>query len=148
MNKYTRGELVAAKFDSLTMGDLRKFISKNPQIKDDIKVLVERVEDSYFNGSDISGMSSGDGILPERSNAEGWKVLPVEGEHYYNTKNFNEKMRVEIELRKEGKGEYSKGLITESAIVELTDDLKEQFFPAWCISKDKDDQIVYIFNHY
>jgi hypothetical protein len=25
---------------------------------------------------------------------------------------------------------------------------KEQFFPAWCISKENDDSIVYIFNHY
>lgn len=146
MNKYTREELITAKFQGLTMGDLAEFVYKNPQIPRDAKVLVERVEDVYFNGVDTSGISSGNGILPEGSTTEGWKVLPVKGYEYNMAKEFNEKMIVEIELRKEGKGEYSKDLIPESAIVELTDDLKEQFFPAWCISKDED--FVYIFNHY
>lgn len=149
MNKYTREELITAKFQGLTMGDLAEFVYKNPQIPRDAKVLVERVEDIYFNGVDTSGMSSGNGILPEGSTAEGWKVLPVKGYDYNMAKEFNEKMSQEVLDRSNGKEwQYERIENPEDYIVELTDDLKEQFIPAWCISKDEDDQIVYIFNHY
>ena len=107
MYKYTKEELIEAKFQGLTMGDLAVFVYKNPQIPRDAKVLVERIQDVYFEGVDISGMNSAKGILPKGSKSEGWKVLPVKGEN----------------------GE-------------------EQFFPAWCISKENDNSIVYIFNHY
>lgn len=148
MNKISKEKMIASKGPCLTMGDLAEFVYNNPQIPRDAKVLVERVEDKYFDGIDISGMSSGEGVLPEGSKSEGWGVVLVEGDNYYYTREFNEKMKVEIELRKEGKGEYSEDLNPEEVIVELTDDLKDQFFRAWCISKENDDSMVYIFNHY
>ena len=149
MNKYTKEELIEAKFQGLTMGDLAEFVYKNPQIPRDAKVLVERIQDVYFEGVDISGMNSAKGILPKGSKSEGWKVLPVKGENYYNTKNFNEVMIQEVEDRKNGKeSQYPKIDNPNDYIIELSDDCKEQFFPAWCISKENDDSIVYIFNHY
>ena len=149
MNKYTKEELIEARFQGLTMGDLAEFVYKNPQIPRDAKVLVERIEDVYFEGVDISGMRSSKGILPKGSKAEGWKVLPVKGENYYNTKNFNEVMIQEVEDRKNGKeSQYPKIDNPNDYIIELSDDCKEQFFPAWCISKENDNSIVYIFNHY
>lgn len=82
---WSKKELADKKMHGLTMEDLRKFVNKNPQISDNTKVLVERIEDKYFINN--------------------WRVLTKEGD-------FGE----------------------------------EQFFPAWCISKDED--FIYIFNHY
>ena len=124
---YKRQELINSRVHGLTMKELREFVTKNPQIKNNTKVLIERIEDKYFK-------------------INGWQTLLVKGEQYYNTEEFNKKMLQEIKDRKQGKGEYQKQLNPQDAIVELTNDLKEQFFPAWCISKDKD--FVYIFNHY
>ena len=149
MNKYTKEELINDKSHGLTMGKLAEFVYKNPQIPRDAKVLIERVEDVYFEGVNISGMNSVKGILPKGAKADGWKVLPVEGENYCNAKDFNDAMLQEMEDRKNGEeSQYPKIENPEEHIVELTDKLKEQFFPAWCISKENDDSIVYIFNHY
>ena len=149
MNKYTKEELINDKSHGLTMGELAEFVYKNPQIPRDAKVLIERVEDVYFEGVGISGMNSVKGILPKGAKADGWKVLPVEGENYCNAKDFNDAMLQEMEDRKNGEeSQYPKIENPEEYIVELTDKLKEQFFPAWCISKENDDSIVYIFNHY
>ncbi len=148
MNKITKEELLNSTAHGLTMKDLRRFINNNPQISDDAPVMVERVEDKYFNGVDISGMQGDSGVLPKGSKSEGWKVLLVEGYGYWNASQFNDKMYKEIENRKLGKGEYSEKLNPKEAIVELTDDLKEQFFPSFCITKSTDDRLVYIYNHY
>ena len=127
MKYYKRQDLINNKSHGLTMKELREFINKNPQIKDNTKVLIERIEDKYF----------------ERN---GWQTLLVKGEKYYNAEEFNKKMLQEIKDRKQGKGEYQKELNPKKAIKILNDDLKDKFFPAWCILKDKD--FVYIFNHY
>ena len=137
MNTYEKQELIDAKFDTLTMKDLRKFVAKNPQIKDNTKVLVERIEDVYFEGKEWNNKQ-----------IDGWKVFLVEGYNYWNTSDFNEKMREEIKNREIEKGKYSKKLNPQEAIVELTDDLKEQFHPASCITKDNNEDFVYIYNHY
>lgn len=129
MNKITKQELLNSKSDKLTMKDLRKFVENNTDIIDSTPILIERIEDKYFED-------------------KGWKVLLVEGWNYSMIKEFNEKMKLEIELRKLGRGEYDEKLNPEECISELTDDLKEQFFPAWCISKDNDNSVVYIFNQY
>lgn len=129
MNKITKQELLNSKSDKLTMKDLRKFVENNTDIIDSTPILIERIEDKYFED-------------------KGWKVLLVEGWNYSMIKEFNEKMKLDIELRKLGRGEYDEKLNPEECISELTDDLKEQFFPAWCISKDNDNSVVYIFNQY
>lgn len=147
MKHYKRKELINSKAHGLTMKELREFVNKNPQIEDNTKVLIERIEDKYFEGVDISGMNSLEGILPEGSKTNGWKTFLVKGEQYYNAEEFNKKMSQEIEDRKEGKKwQYEKMENPQDYIQELNDEYKEQFFPAWGISKDKD--FVYIFNHY
>lgn len=137
MNKYTKEELLKAKFDTLTMKDLRKFVNTNPQIKDSTKVLCERIEDVYFEGREWNS-----------EKIEGWKVYLVEGYNYWSTSQFNDKMKLEIENRKIEKGEYDEKLNPEECIVELTDEYKEQFFTSHCISKENDDSLIYIYNHY
>lgn len=127
MKHYTKEELINSNHHGLTMGDLAEFVYKNPQIPRNTKILTERIEDKYFQNYN-------------------WKTLLVEGEQYYNAEEFNNKMLQEIDDRKNCKGQYQKELNPQDAIVELTDDFKEEFFPAWCISKDKN--FVYIFNHY
>jgi len=88
---YTKEELLSAKFGCLTMGDLAEFVYNNSHIPRDTKVLIERIEDIYF----------------EKYN---WKVLEVQT------------------------GEYEED--------------KNEFFPAWCISKDRNEDFIYIYNHY
>ncbi len=137
MNTITKEELLARKYDCLTMKDLRRFIKENEDISDSTPVLTERIEDVYFDGREWSG-----------SKINGWNVYLVEGYNYWNASQFNDSMREEIKNRNLGKGEYSEKLNPSEAIVELTDDLKEQFFTAHCISKDKDGEVVLIYNHY
>lgn len=144
MNKITKEELLSSRADRLTMKDLRKFVNNNPQIKDNTPILTERVEDRYFEGIDISGMSG----QKEGDKSDGWKVFLVEGYNYWNISQFNKKMQTEIENRKAGKGKYSTKLNPEENIINLTDDFKEHFFSSWCITKENDDSIVYIYNHY
>ena len=54
----------------LTVGQLKQIIS-DQKLKDDAIVYVERIEDVYFDGVDLSGMagddSTEDGIFPEGS---------------------------------------------------------------------------------
>lgn len=62
----------------LNVGELLDFIEKH-KISRDAVVLIQRVEDKYFNGIDISGMygtlpGGGVGILPEGSKSTGWEV--------------------------------------------------------------------------
>jgi hypothetical protein len=79
MNKYTKQELVNAPFHSLTMGDLRRFVNNNPQIKDDVKVLCQRVEDNYFNESIFRG-----------NEVDGWKVLLVNNDMFFGAESVDE----------------------------------------------------------
>jgi len=104
MNTYTKEELINSPFHSLTMKDLRRFVNGNPQIKNDTKVLCQRVEDIYFNGSEFRG-----------NEIDGWKVYLVDNDIYYGIE---------------------------------PDEEKDQFFPSFCITKENDDSLIYIYNHY
>lgn len=64
-----------------TVGDLLDYIEKY-NIPRDGKVLVQRVEDQYFEGCDISGMTGtlpdgSVGKLPEGSRATPWSTIKV-----------------------------------------------------------------------
>jgi hypothetical protein len=54
------------------MKALRKFVNKNPQIKDDTKVLCQRVDDVYFNKFSF-----------RENEVDGWKVLLVDSNMCY-----------------------------------------------------------------
>lgn len=135
VNVIEREDLKARKMDGLTMKDLRKFVESNKDLPDDTKVLVERITDYYFEGKELNGFKS-----------NGWKVLLVNGEIYYNTLEMNKRMEEE-KLRRD-KGEIHYPLIEDpdDYITEITDSFKDQFFRAWCITKD--DDFIYIHNHY
>lgn len=138
MNVITKEELLSKTHDRLTMGDLRKFVQKNPDILDTAPVMCERIEDTYFNGVEWGGKTT-----------EGWRVLLEEGEHYTSMRKLNENMDEEITRREKGeKRHYPKIENPSKHKVELTDDLKDQYFESWCITKNKDNSIVYICNHY
>ena len=142
------------KYDGLTVGRLRKFLNDN-NLPDDAKVLVQRVEDSYYEGSDISGMGgcreTEDGIYPPGSKAAGWKVILKKGEFYHDRLEFNKKMLDEIERRNKGeKPHYS---MEDPALYISTEEelesMKEQYSPAWSYVRYKDDQNnLYLDLHY
>lgn len=135
----TKEELLSKTGHSLTMANLREFVEKNKEIKDDAPVIVERVEDRYFeerpyhDGTTISG----------------WDVLKVEGYHYHSSLEWNIKMQEEEDRRKRGEEpEYDrlenplKAIFGEKELEEM----KEQFYQPHCITTDS--EVVYIYSHY
>lgn len=70
----------------LRVSDLQDFI-KEHNIPGDAHVLVQRIEDEYYTGVDISGMHGERedgtyGILPEGSKAVGWEVYEKSNDGY------------------------------------------------------------------
>jgi hypothetical protein len=62
---------------------------------------------------------------------------------------LNKNMDEELIRREKGKKQqYPKIENPLSHKVEMTDELKEQFFPSWCITKEEDNSAVLICNHY
>lgn len=55
----------------LTIGNLRKFLNDNPNLDDDALVLIERVEDFYYQ-------------------IHGWSVVRKKGDMYYMTKKLKD----------------------------------------------------------
>lgn len=138
MEVISKEELLNRKFDSLTMKDLRRFILENPQMEDSTPVMVQRIEDIYFEGRDWNG-----------GRVNGWKVYLVEGEFWYSMERLNENMEEEIKNRKDGgEWQYPKIENPEEHKVEMSDGLKEQFHSSFCITKENDDSVILIYNHY
>jgi hypothetical protein len=128
MNKLSKNDL-KARHHGLTVGDLRKFLMDHPEISDDQPVLIERVEDIYFQ-------------------KHGWGVYLKEGEVYHNMLSFNENMRNEIDRR--GRGEEPEyGMEDPSMYIkEPSEEDMNQYVPAWCCVKYKDDDALFIDLHY
>lgn len=75
MTTITKENLIKRKNSTYTVGQLLKYI-KEHNVSEDAIILVEKVDDEYFNGGiDISGMRGVNGILPEGSRANEWEVL-------------------------------------------------------------------------
>jgi len=114
----------------LTIGQLKKFLQEHPDLKDDAPVLVERVEDFYFDKNN-------------------WGVYLKEGEHYHNILKLNEKMRQEIKRREQGLNpDYHKIKEPSSFIQEPTEEDMTQYIPTWCCVKYADENILFINLHY
>lgn len=64
----------------LTIGRLRKWIEENKDLPDDSLVMVQRVEDKYYDGIYIDGLRGPDGILLPGSKTEGWNVYYKESD--------------------------------------------------------------------
>ena len=135
MNKQ---ELLNKTNHSLTMKDLREFVENNKDLDDNAPIIVERVLDLYFEGSEWNGKK-----------IDGWSVLRREGYHYHNSLKWNKRMQEEIERRELGeKPEYER---LENPLDHIfgekeLEEMKEQFYqPHWIT---RDSEIVYIYSHY
>jgi len=133
----TKEELLNKTAQSMTMKELRKFVEENKNLDDNAPCLVQRVEDSYFRPREFNSQ-----II------QGWDVLRVKGEHYYNALNWNTKMQKEIEFRKKGIYDYPnlKESLDLISTEEELESYKEQFYQPHCITTDK--EIIYIYSHY
>lgn len=119
MNIVSKEEVLDNKSFSLNMGELRKFVEENSEIKDSAPVLIQRVEDAYFTGIVFKGEKS-----------KGWSVYLREGDTVSMVKNFNKN---------------KKDLIED---IPIDNELMDQFFTPHCISKEEDNSIVLIYSHY
>ena len=111
------------------------------EIEDEAPVMIERVEDKYFEGIDFQGKKT-----------KGWDVYNKEGYNYLTQQKLVEDLKYAKDLVDKGEmddldfnPEYIKKMKLPTQ--EELDALKEQFYPGWCISND-DDDIVLIFSHY
>lgn len=110
--------------DHLTIGDLKKWLEKNSDLPDDSKVLIQRVEDRYFENNN-------------------WGVYLKDGETVWNQLAFNKDMDEEIERREKGEeSEYPQIKDPNKNIIEITNELKEQYFPAWCCVRYSDEEKI------
>lgn len=130
INKISKKELLTRYRDFMTVGSLKKFIEEH-KVPDNARVMIQRVEDVYYE-------------------KHGWGVLLKEGECWWNCKIFNDKMKKEIKLRKskKHKTQYSKIKDPKKYIAQLTDDMKEQYHPAWSCVGYKDKDFLFIDLHY
>jgi hypothetical protein len=115
--------------DYLTVGKLRKYLEQHPELPDDANVLIQRVEDKYYEKN-------------------GWGVVLKEGYHYQMNKTHNIRMEEEIRRRKNGEHPKYETEDPSKHIVELDDAMKEQYHPAFSCLKYKDDDNLYIDLHY
>lgn len=139
----------------LTKGKLKEWLLKNDDIPDESPILIQRVEDRYYEGVDISGMMGfrdENGELkpyPEGSKSTGWGAYLKKGEHYHQVLWFNEEMRKEIERRKNNEeSQYPKIENPNDHIFELEPEYYTQYHPAWCCVRYNDDNKVFIDLHY
>jgi hypothetical protein len=152
MNKLTKEEIQTTW--GLTVGKLKKFLEDH-KIPDTAKVLIQRVEDSYYEGSDISGFTGTlpDGTfgpLPPGSKAEGWGVYLKKGDQCGWIMDMNELMEEEIARREKGEEpEHPDIEDPKKYIAEITDEDMDQYSPAWCCVFYKDDpDLLFIDLHY
>lgn len=112
--------------DYCTVGDLLKFIQDN-NIPLDSKILIQRIEDSYFE--------------------KGWHTMRKGGEHYHNALQWNKDIDDGKYLDKK---QYQK--MKEENLKKITpEDLerfKEEYYITWCPVKYNDDNNLYLDAHY
>lgn len=132
-NRILTEKEVTEKFTQhLTVGNLKKSIERY-KIPDEAKVVVQRIEDVYYE-------------------KHGWGVMLKEGEHYHNKISFNEKMKEEIVRRERGEEpEYEKIKDPNKYICEdeeVLKELKDQYHPAWCVVGYEDKDFLFLDLHY
>jgi hypothetical protein len=116
----------------LTVGDLKKSI-EDYNIPDESKVVVQRIEDVYYN-------------------KHGWGSMLKEGEQYCNATHMNENMREEIARRERGEEPHYPGIENPSEYIcedeNILKELKDQYHPAWCVAGYEDKDFLFIDLHY
>jgi hypothetical protein len=136
-------------FGYLTVGNLKKFIEKY-NIPDDALVLIERVEDKYFDGVDISGMRNSEGdVFPEGSKSNGWGVYPKENFWYFSAVEHNKKIESGAYLNKEEYPDINENSdFLKPHSEEELEKSKTQYHPAFCCVKYNDENQLFIDMHY
>lgn len=154
MNIYTKEDLEKTNHPRLTVKQLKDFIEKN-NLADDALVMIQRVEDMYYDGVDISGMRgcqyTENGIFPEGSKSSGWLVYLKGGYHYHQQLKRNKEMLDEIERRQKGEESHYPGIEDPSKYIateEQLNKLKEQYTPAHCPVVYSDEKHLFIDLHY
>jgi hypothetical protein len=136
--------------------DILDYVYKK-NIPRNARVIYQRIEDSYFDGIDISGMICGDDKIaiddkyPPGSKAEPWETIKIKGESYYSAVNYNKQVE-KAKLVKEGKidkdeiGPYF--LRDDVKEIDLNDDkLKDQYVESETIFYNKDNNVLCISAH-
>lgn len=132
MKKYTREDIDRiAKNNFLTVGALKKFLADHPDLLDDSPVLVQRIEDKYFEYHD-------------------WGVYLKKGEHYWNQVNLNKEMNEEIFRRKNGyEPEYEMENPEDYMLDPEEPEFMDQYIPIWCPVQFNDEKgILFLDIHY
>jgi hypothetical protein len=137
--------------EGMTVQDLLDFI-KERNIPMTAKVMIQRVEDKYFEGVDVSGMTDSEGnVYPSGTRSTGWGVFLKKGYAYYEAEQININLNAEIDRRIKGE-EPNYPQIEDPAkmLVDLNDtDLLEQYHPAFCpVFYDDDADLLFIDLHY
>lgn len=83
----------------MTVRELFDFVHKHG-VNLDAEIHYQRIEDTYFEGVDISGMrgtlpDGTGGILPPGSKATGWSVVRKKGDGYFDAKDWNPELTEE-----------------------------------------------------
>jgi len=147
MNKIDKADL--KKWTGLRVRDLKEFVEKY-NVPDDALIMIERVEDRYYEGCDISGMNSVDGILPEGSKSLGWGVYLKEGQSYYDALSHNKRIKEGFYFNKEEFPNIKEGSeMLEEYTEEQLEEYKNQYHPAWsCVKYNDEDDLLFIDLHY
>lgn len=135
----------------LKIKDIKKFLEKNQDLDDEAIVMIERIGDRYFDGIDITGLMTIDGIAPQGTKTEGWPVYLIEGETYHSVKKFEEDMIKEVEIIKAGgERQYPRIENPEEKIgCNNWDELKDQYQVGNCFWRYPDqNDLVFLAIHY
>lgn len=135
------------KYDlNCTVGQLLDFIEKN-KIPKNAKILYQRIEDSYFEGSDISGMRSKDGILPPGSKAAPWDSVKKESMFYHQALEYNEGIAPGGKYHNKEQYPLMNAEERTSIPIEELEKLKDEFIVVSSPIKYKDDDNLYLTAH-
>lgn len=137
--------------DFYTVGQLLEYIIKY-NIPMDAKILMQRVEDRYFEGIDTSGMcgqleDGSYGSLPLGSKAKGWETFRIEGENSAFMRNLNERIDSgEFNDKEEYPDIKPENLIkfTEEDI----DKVKDEYYPCWSPVYYENEKHLFLDAHY
>ena len=139
---------------NLTVRDFLNYIKKN-SIPYDTKIFYQRIEDTYFDGIDISGMVGSGGVYHPGSKSDGWKTLGIKGEQYYEAIEFNKHIE-EGKLVKEGKLDpdevgiffWDEKYKDEQKLIDLSDeDLLDQYVGVSGMFNNKENKVLCITAH-
>ena len=109
-----------------TVGDLKEFLAEH-NLPNDAKILIQRVEDKYFE-------------------KHGWKTINKEGQFYNEAIEFNKKIDGEFN----DKEQYPDLEVSDLKKIEGEElnQCKEKYIVAWCPVKYPNDNNLYLDAHY